>query len=301
VNAATAREHSGAQIPVPVHGNPTIPRLLLGAQLRALRTAAGISRHTAGYAIGSSYTTIGRIELGWDSFTQQDLAELLNLYGVHDQPERDALFALAAQASTRGWWHRFPDLVPDWFEAYLGLEDAASIIRCYQSQFVPDLLQTEHYARATIRLANPLAGPDEIERRVMLRMHRARVLHRPQPPKIWAVINERVLRRPPRHEAMMRSQIEHLLTLSTLPHITLQVASPERRGDTAAGNGPFTILRLAQAALPDIVYREQLTSATCLNTDGDLDLYTIAMDQLCVEALPTIDTTTFLTETLASL
>jgi hypothetical protein len=278
--------------------NPTVPRILLGAELRRLRTAADISRATAGYAIRGSDSKISRMELGRISFKPRDVADLLTLYGVHDGPERDMLLALMAQANAQSWWHSYTDVVPGWFEAYLGLEDAASVIRCYETRLIPGLLQTEDYARSVIRLGNPLADPVEVERRVALRMNRARVLQRPHPPKVWAVIDEAVLHNPSGgHSEQMPAQIEHLLELSRLPHVTVQVV-PFGRGPTYAdaGAGPFSILRFPEAALPDIVYLEQLTSATYLDKTDDLDVYTTVMDQLCLDAVPASDSTGFLTD-----
>jgi hypothetical protein len=295
MSPAGAGDPADTQALVSALGNPTVPRILLGTELRRLRTAAGISRGTAGYAIRGSDSKISRMELGRISFKPRDVGDLLTLYGVRDGPERDMFFALMAQANAQSWWHSYADVVPTWFEAYLGLEDAASVIRCYETRLVPGLLQTEDYARSVIRLGNPLADPVEIERRVALRMNRARVLRRPHPPKVWAVIDEAVLRHPPggRRE-QMRAQIDHVLELSRLPHVTVQVV-PFGRGPTYAdaGAGPFSILRFPEAALADIVYLEQLTSATYLDKADDLDVYTTVMDQLCLDAVPATDTVGF--------
>jgi transcriptional regulator with XRE-family HTH domain len=279
---------------------PTVLRILLGAQLRRLRTAAGISREAAGYAIRGSGAKISRMELGRVGFKQRDVADLLTMYGVCDEPEREAFFTLVAQANTRGWWHSFADLIPGWFEAYVGLEEAASVIRGYEAQFIPGLLQTEDYARAVIGWGQPLGGQGDIERRVGLRMNRARLLQRPQPPKVWAVIDEAALRRPVGGQEVMRGQIEHLLTICRLPHITIQVSSFDRGGHPTAG-GSFSILRFTEPALPDVVYLEHLTSATYLDKREDLDIYTTAIDQLCVEALSASDTTRFLTDMIKEL
>jgi hypothetical protein len=293
--SAEPADLSVRQIGASADSGPTVLRILLGTQLRRLRTAAGISREAAGYAIRGSGAKISRMELGRVSFKERDLADLLTMYGVCDGPERETFFTLMAQANSRGWWHSFADLMPGWFEAFVGLEEAASVIRSYEAQFIPGLLQTEDYARAVIGLGHPQADHDEIERRVVLRMNRARALRRPQPPRIWAVIDEAALRRPLGGQAVMRGQIEHLLTVSRLPHITIQVASFDRGGHSAAG-GSFSILRFTEPALPDIVYLEHLTSATYLDKREDLDRYTAVIDQLCVEALSAGDTTRFLTE-----
>ena len=293
VNAAAAGDPAETQAPDFRQGNPTVPRILLGAALRRLRTAAGISRGAAGFAIRGSDSKISRMELGRISFKPRDVADLLTLYGVHDESERAMLLALMAQANAQSWWHSFADVIPAWFEAYLGLEDAASIIRCYETRLIPALLQTEDYARAVIQWGRPLADPVEIERRVVLRMNRVRLLRRPHPPKIWAVIDEAALRHPPGgHDDKMHVQLEHLQELSRLPHVTVQVV-PFKRGQryADAGAGPFTILRFPEAALPDIVCLEHLTGATYLDKADDLDIYATAMDQLCLDAVPAPDTT----------
>lgn len=294
---------STARVPVSAPGNPTIPRILLGAELRRLRNAAGLSRAKAGYAIRSSESKISRMELGRISFKPRDVADLLTLYGVRDAPERGMLLALMEQANADSWWHSFADVVPAWFEAYLGLEDAASVIRCYQTRLVPDLLQTEDYARSVIRLGNPQADPVEIERRVALRMNRTRLLRRPHPPKIWAVIDESALCHPPGgHDEKTLAQIEYLRELSRLAHVTIQVVRSGRSTRCAdVGAGPFTILRFPEAALTDIVYLEHLTGASYLDKADDLDVYATVMDQLCLDAIPAADSVGFFADVINGL
>src|SRR6266536_4650431 len=130
-------------------GGPTVLRIMLGTQLRRLREAKGITREDAGYQIRASESKISRMELGRVSFKERDIADLLTLYGVDDE-ERERLLTLARQANTPGWWHRYGDVLPSWFQSYLGLEASAALIRTYEVQFVPGLLQTEHYARAVV-------------------------------------------------------------------------------------------------------------------------------------------------------
>jgi transcriptional regulator with XRE-family HTH domain len=288
-------------MPATVRGNPTIPRILLGAELRRLRTAAGISREEAGYAIRGSDSKISRMELGRVGFKARDVADLLTLYGVREAAERAMLLALTDQANAQSWWQAFAEVVPPWFETYLGMEDAASVIRCYHTRLVPGLFQTEDYARAVIGSGHPQAPTDEIERRVALRMRRARLLRRPHPPKVWAILDEAVLRRPPGSQEAMGAQIEHLLELSRLPHVTIQVVPFHRGGYADAGSHRFALLRFAEAALGDIVYLEHLTSATFLDKTDDLDAYTKVMDQLCLDALPAACTTEFLTKLVEEL
>jgi hypothetical protein len=256
--------------------------LLLGAHLRRLREAKGISRDDAGWAIRGSESKISRMELGRVSFKERDLADLLTLYGADDH-ERDALLARARDANTPGWWHRYGDVLPNWFQSYLGLEAAATLIRTYEVQFVPGLLQTKDYASAVVRLGHGHA--EEVGRRVDLRMARQQVLTRPDAPRLWAVVDEAALRRPVGGPQVLRAQIEALIEVTKLPTVRIQVV-PFQAGGHAAAGGSFTILRFPDEDLPDIVYIEQLTSALYLDKRDDVDYYAAAMDRLCVEADP---------------
>ncbi len=126
---------------------------------------------------------MSRLELGRVGFKDRDLAPLPTLYGVTDGQVRGALQALARRASTPGWWHHYSSILPSCFQAYIGLEEAAALIRTYEAQFVPGLLQTEDYARAVIRLGRMNTPADEIDRRVRLREQRQRLLTGPEPPR----------------------------------------------------------------------------------------------------------------------
>lgn len=274
---------------VPAEGGPatgpTVLRMLLGAQLRRLREASGVTREGAGWEIRASESKISRMELGRVGFKERDVADLLTLYGVTEPDEREALLKLARDANSPGWWHRYGDVLPSWFQSYLGLEAAAALIRSYEVQFVPGLLQTPEYARAVVLLGHGRAAPAEIERRVALRMQRQRLLRREDPPLLWAVVDEAALRRPIGGPQVMRGQVAALIEATRSPHIRLQVI-PFAAGGHAAAGGAFTILRFGDQDLPDIVYIEQLTSALYLDKRDDLDYYAVAMERLCVEAEP---------------
>jgi hypothetical protein len=276
-------------------GGPTVLRMLLGAHLRRLREAQGVTREDAGWEIRSSESKISRMELGRVGFKERDVADLLTLYGLDDDEERTRLLALARDANNPGWWHRFGDVLPNWFQSYLGLEAAAALIRTYEVQFVPGLLQTKEYARAVVLLGHGRAKADEIDRRVELRMARQQVLTRPDAPKLWVVVDEAALRRPIGGIDIMRSQVDALLEANTLPNVRLQVI-PFNAGGHAAAGGAFTILRFPDQDLPDVVYIEQLTSALYLDKRDDVDLYAEAMERLCVEARPPTDTSKVLEE-----
>jgi transcriptional regulator with XRE-family HTH domain len=287
--------------PHPEHGpvqppeGPTVLRIMLGAQLRRLRETRRITREAAGEAIRASQAKISRLELGRVGFKKRDVADLLTLYGVADGQERDALLALVQRANEPGWWRPYSDVVPSWFENYLGLEQATSVIHTYEVQFVPGLLQTEDCARAVIQLCQLHRSAEEVDRRVALRMARQDFLTQPGAPDYWAVVDEAVLRRPLHSREALRAQVRHLIEMAELPNVTVQVM-PFRAERHPTAGGPFTILRFAEPDLPDIVYLEQLTSAVYLNKRRDTGNYLLIMDLLCAEAESPTATTNFLNQ-----
>jgi len=267
----------------PGSGGPTVLRILLGAQLRRLREAKRISLEEAGNVIRASHSKISRLETGRVGFKDRDITDLLTFYGVADEADRQAMRDLAARANAQGWWHDYSDVLPTWFEAYVGLEEAATQVRAYEVQFVPGLLQTGEYARAVTLLGYPNAPAREVDRRVGLRLARQVVFTRPTPPNIWVVLDEAVLRRPIGGPEIMRAQIRHLIDMAQRPNVTIQVI-PFHAGGHAAAGGPFSVLRFAEYDLPDVVYLEQLASSLYLDKQVIVDNYLMVMDRLAVEA-----------------
>ena len=264
---------------------PTVRRMQVGARLRRLREAKGVSREDAGWAIRASESKISRMELGRVGFKHRDVADLLTLYGVEDEKERADVLALARAANAPGWWHPYGDLLAPWFQNYLDLESAAILIRTYEIQFVPGLLQTEAYARAVVQIGYGDADPQEIERRVRLRMARKEVLNRADGPRLWAVIDEAVLRRPIGGVHVLREQILALIEACKMPSVRLQVI-PFGAGGHAAAGGAFSILRFPDREMPDVVYIEHLTSAFYLEKREDVESYVAAVARLFIEAEP---------------
>lgn len=255
---------------------------MLGAQLRRLREAAEISRADAGYSIRSSESKISRIELGKVGFKPRDVADLLTMYGVTDPEERAEFLGMVERSNQPGWWHRYTDLMPDWFQDYVGLEESAARIQTYELQFVPGLMQTEDYALAIASHGRPeTASPDAL-RRVALRMQRQKLLTSPESPRLWAVIDEAVLHRPVGGRKVMLAQIDHLLELTKLRHVVLQVV-PYRLSGYAA-EGSFSMLRFAEPELPDLVYIEHLGGALYLDRQVEVELYSRVADRLMVDA-----------------
>jgi hypothetical protein len=233
------------------------------------------------------------MEHGRVGFKDRDVQDLLTLYGVTDPADRESLLNLAREAGNPGWWHDFGDLLPHWFEPYISLEAAASVIRNYEVQFVPGLLQSPAYAREVIRLGHPTISADELNRRVELRMGRKRLLSRPAAPRLWAALDEAVLRRPMGDASVMREQVDHLLEMTAHPNVTLQIVPFNVGGHSAAG-GPFSILRFAEPELSDVVYLEQLTSALYIDKPVEVDRYLEVMERLCVQAETAPDSVTLL-------
>ena len=253
--------------------------MLVGSQLRRLRIEAGLTREEAGARIRASEWKIHRLENGQVGFKERDVVDLLSLYGVQDAGEVAAIVGMALEANDAGWWHRYGDVLPQWFRAYVDLEQAASMIRTYEGQFIPGLLQTDDYMRVAMG-SGQNDGPEEIERRVELRRARQALLTCPNPLHLWAVIDEAALRRPVGGPDTMRAQLERLIEAARLPNVTLQVL-PFAAGAHAAMVGAFSLLRFADDDLPEVVYLEQLTGAVYLDQRDDVALYVRAMEMIC--------------------
>lgn len=264
---------------------PAVPRLVLGERLRKLREAQFISRREAGEAMRTSDADIALLEWGRRGCTERDVGHLLKIYGVTDEAERATMLVLAEQSNQPGWWNHYHDVAPDWFRPYLGLEQAADVIRTYEVQFVPGLLQTPQYARAVIALGHPRASRRELDRRVELRMQRQRILHSQHPPHLWAVLDEAALRRPVGGPETMRGQLQHLVAMCDLPHVTVHLMPFEAGGHAAAG-GPVTLVRLPERELPDVVYLEQLIGADYPAEREEIDHYRHVVDRLVTDAAP---------------
>lgn len=264
-------------------GSPTVLRMLLARQLQALREKAGMTYEQAAEAIYSSPWTIRRMERAEGGLKPLTVKSLLQAYGITDPGEIDAFLGLARDASKPGWWHSYDDVLPSWFRTALGLEESASLIRAYEPQVVPGLLQTEGYIRAITAASFPSATKEFTERAIALRLARQRVLSRPEPPGYWVVLDETVLRRPVGGPEVMREQIEHLIEAAQRPKVTVQVI-PFAAGWHPALYGMFWIYRFPDDQLPDIVYSEALTGAYYLSKPEESARYTEALDQMCAQA-----------------
>jgi transcriptional regulator with XRE-family HTH domain len=269
------RGNPGGVMPEPTEG-PTVLRILLGSQLRRLRESRGITAQEAARAIRGSESKISRIELGRNAIREIDVLDLLTYYGV-GAVEREQLLTLAEQANRPGWWHRYNDILPDWFQSYVGMEEAATSIRVYEPQFIPGLLQTQQYAAAVLAACDIPLG--ETERHVILRKERQRRFTEGRL-KLWAIVEETALRRPMGNKEILRDQLRYLLSLTGKRNLTLQVIPASASGH-AVPHG-FTILRFAEPDLPDVAYLEHLTSALYFDKKADVDRYRLAVERLSV-------------------
>jgi DNA-binding XRE family transcriptional regulator len=279
---------------------PTVRRMLVGARLRRLRTELGLTRDEAAQAIRASEWKIHRLENGQVGFKDRDIIDLLARYQVTDPAEVADFLTLAREANTPGWWQHYGDVLPSWFRTYVDLEQAATLIRTYEGQFVPGLLQTDDYMRAVVRGAHLEESSDEVGRRVRLRMARQILLTRDSPPRLWAVVDEAALRRPVGGKEVMRGQLERLIEATKLPNVTLQIL-PFASGAHPAMVGSFSVLRFPDEELPDIVYLEHLTSALYLNKPDEVDQYLHVMESICVRAAAPDQTVELLDQILAEL
>jgi hypothetical protein len=278
---------------------PTVRRMLVGAKLRRLRTDLGLSRKQAAEAIRASEWKIHRLENGQVGFKERDIIDLLRLYGVTDPEEVAAFLELAREANAPGWWQDYGDVLPQWFRAYVDLESVATLIRTYEGQLVPGLLQTDDYVRAVIHDTS-LESSEEVGRRVRLRLARQTLLTREHPPRLWAVVDEAALRRPVGGREVMRGQLERLIAATKLPNVTLQIL-PLAGGAHPAMVGAFSILRFADRHLPDVVYLEHLTNAHYLDKRAEVERYLDVMELLCVDSEPPAKTVDLLTKILDEL
>lgn len=263
---------------------PTVGQVVLGRRLQELREAAGFKREEAARVLRVAPATVRRIEMAEVALKIPYVQVLLTTYGVPDE-EAAAFVALAEEANQPGWWQRFHDVLPDWFSLYVSLEGAAGIIRSYEPHFVPGLLQTEDYARAVMEAGTVgQTGPESIDRHVSLRMARQKLLDRPDPPHLWVVMDETVLKRPVSIRGeVMREQLDKLLEFAERDRITLQVAEFED-GPHPGTYAPFTLFRFAEPELPDMVFTEYLTGALYLDSRGEVSAHLEVLDHMTARA-----------------
>jgi transcriptional regulator with XRE-family HTH domain len=242
--------------------------MILGRRLQDRRQGAGVSLEDAAKALRVKSLTIRRLEKAEVGLKPLYVEKLLETYGA-DQQEIDEFVALAEQANEPGWWHAYRDVLPNWFTAYVSLESGAKTLRTYEPHYVTGLLQTHGYARAVLRGGFPNENEEDLQRRVDLRLTRQRLLEGSDAPTLWVVMEEAVLHRVVGGAEVMREQIDRLLEVSELDHISLDVV-PFTAGAHVGACAPFTYFRFEEPELPDIVYSEILSASVYLDQRSDV-------------------------------
>lgn len=251
---------------------------------------------TAGKAVEMSKPTLYRLEAGQTPAKQRDVRDLCLLYGASEDL-RDALVALAGLTKERGWWHSYGEVVPGWFDLYLGMESAAVLLRQYQSTLIPGLVQTAAYAAAVVP-TKPGLSTEETDRRVAMRLERQRLLTRriPRAPKLEVILAEAVLHQPIRPVAAWQEQLAHLSNLpETNPAVTIRVLPPDVGPHHALMTGTFVLLdfppgKPGRPAEPPTVYSEGLTGALYLDRREEVTQFNWAWEWLDKNALSVRDT-----------
>ncbi|WP_244501248.1 helix-turn-helix domain-containing protein [Streptomyces sp. TP-A0874] len=273
--------HVGGVRPV-VNVNPTVRRRRLGQELRRLRELKGMTAEEVADRLLVSQSKISRLENGRRSISQRDVRDLCGVYEVEDHRIVESLMQMAKDSRQQGWWHAFGDIP---YSVYIGLETDAASLRVYEPQVLPGLLQTPAYAEAVVSGSLPEASSGDIEKRVRVRLRRQERIHDEEHPlRLWAVLDEATLRRVVGNRQIMREQLEYLLEVSRLPHVTVQVM-PFDMGAHPGVNGQYAILEFPDAADSSVVYLEGITSDLYLEKMNDVQSYSMMYEHLRAQAL----------------
>lgn len=262
--------------------NPTVRRRRLGQELRRLRELKGMTAEEVAERLLVSQSKISRLENGRRSISQRDVRDLCGVYEVEDVRIVDSLMQMAKDSRQQGWWHSFGDIP---YSVYIGLETDAASLRVYDPLVVPGLLQTRPYAESLIQGALPEAAPGDIEKRVQVRLRRQeRISDLENPLRLWAVLDETALRRTVGNKQVMIEQLEHLVEMSHVPHVTVQVI-PFTMGAHPGVSGQYAILEFPDAADSSVVYIEGVTSDLYLEKANDVQKYSVMYEHLRAQAL----------------
>lgn len=273
--------------------NPTVRRRRLGQELRRLREQKNMTAEQVADRLLVSQSKISRLENGRRSISQRDVRDLCGVYEVDDERIVNSLMQMARESRQQGWWNAFGD-VP--YSVYIGLETAAASLRIYQSLVVPGLLQTRAYAEAVIAGSSPEVTPADVEKRVNVRMRRQdRIRETEQPLRLWAVFDEAALRRVVGNEQIMREQLDHLVEVSELPHVTVQVL-PFETGAHPGVTGQYAILEFPEESDSSVIYLEGVTSDLYLEKSDDVHNYSMMYEHLRAQALNPEQTRKFIVD-----
>jgi transcriptional regulator with XRE-family HTH domain len=263
----------------------TVPRRQLGRYLRELRNQQRLTVRAAAERLEWSEAKIWRIETGQTSLRSFDVETMCKVYGAPAELT-EALMGLVKETKARGWWHAYGDVIPEGFDVYIGLEEAASELSWYEPELVPGLLQTEGYARTLIEGDNPGVGDEEISRRVHVRMTRQPIIRRATAPlNLQVALNEGILRRPVGGPRVMAEQLDQLAEVSELPNVSLRVAPFSAGAHPGVVSGPFVIMRFpvnadGRESEPATVYKDGFTGALYLDKPREVERYAQAFGRI---------------------
>jgi transcriptional regulator with XRE-family HTH domain len=263
----------------------TVPRRQLGRHLRELRNGQRLTVRAAAEALEWSEAKIWRIETGQTAMRSLDVEQICRIYGAPADLTQ-ALMALAKETKSKGWWQSYGDVIPEWFDVYIGLEEAASQITSYDSELVPGLFQTEDYARTVIRAHNPGMDGEEIDRRVHLRVERQALVRRATaPPELRVVLAESIFRRPIGSREVTARQLDQLGNATDLPSVSLRVVPIDVGMYDGLLTGPFIVLRFplngdGTDSEPPTVYTEGFTGALYLDKSYEVERYATAFGNI---------------------
>jgi transcriptional regulator with XRE-family HTH domain len=262
---------------------PTVASTRLARELRSLRGQAGLSQEAVAEEMGWNESKLTRIENDKSRVLVRDVKRLLGLYKVEGDAA-DAMLELARLAREPDWWHQYSGAIPEWFQVYVVLEASASHVFGYEAELVPGIMQTEGYIRAIMSTAADPKTDEEIENTITVRKARQARLMEENPPEVWLVLNEAVIRRPVGGREVMREQIERLVELARLRNVTLQLL-PFGVGEHSAMLGSFNLLRFAAVDDPDKVYMEQPVGGLYVQKVSEVDRYKLIFDHLRAQAI----------------
>jgi transcriptional regulator with XRE-family HTH domain len=279
--------------------SPTGRRQRLAAELRRLREQSGHTSNQIARDIGWSASKISRYELARTGLKPDDVARLLDYYGV-ETVRRSELLALASEATRKGWWEAYSDVLPDEYAGLIGMEEEARSCLIWQVECVPGLLQTEAYARQINSGYQPVSGdpPGSMERRVEVRMRRQRVLTQDPPLELSVVLDESALLRQVADESVMGAQMDRLVETSDLPHVRIRIVPLHGRRPIMIPS--FVVLAFGEAhdaGLDDVVSTENVTNTFNIQSERQTYPYRRAFKSLVDAALPEPESRTLIADT----
>ncbi|MFG2249132.1 helix-turn-helix domain-containing protein [Spirillospora sp. NPDC048823] len=280
----------------------TVPRRQLGRYLRELRTNARLTVQAAAKALEWSEAKMWRIETGQTSLRSHDVETMCRVYGAPDEL-KVALMGLAKETKGKGWWHAYGDVIPDGFDLFIGLEEAARSREEYSPELIPGLLQTPDYLHALFRKNRPDLQAEEVERRVQLRVQRQALVTRvTAPPELKVVLNEAVVRRVVGGPAVMAAQLDRLAEANERPNVSIRVLSFAEGAHRGLDTGPFIILRFPTNGAgrdhePPTVYVQGFTGALYLDKPREIDRYAEAFAVIWDNALSPEDSAALFRQT----